>query len=82
MKYLRSKISSGRKYLQALVFSLGLVILTTLLLPFPAIATSLYEIPAIAPGDRTWTIDPAKAISPINEAKIGSDLEKLANYGK
>jgi uncharacterized protein len=78
MKYLRSKIVRGRKYLQSLVITMGLVILTTLLLPFPAIATSLYEIPQVAPGDSTWVIDPAKAISPINEGKIGSDLEKLA----
>jgi len=78
MKYLSSKIFSGRKYLQSLVLSLGLAILTALLLPFPAIATSLYEIPAVAPGDRTWVIDPAKAISPINEGKISGDLEELA----
>ncbi|AFY86809.1 MAG: hypothetical protein CLLPBCKN_003490 [Chroococcidiopsis cubana SAG 39.79] len=78
MRYLRSKITSSRKYLQSLVFSLGLVVLTTLMLPFPAIATSLYEIPSVAPGEKTWVIDPAKAISAINEGKIGSELEKLA----
>lgn len=78
MEQLRRKIFSSRKYLQSWVLSLGLVILTTLLLPFPVSATSLYEIPQIAPGDRTWVIDPAKAISPVNESKIGSTLEKLA----
>lgn len=45
----------------------------------PAVATGVDQMPTITAGDRTWVVDQAEVISRINEAKIGSALETLAN---
>jgi uncharacterized protein len=44
----------------------------------PAAATALYEIPTIAPGVPTWSIDKAGVLSVATKAKINSTMEKLA----
>ena len=78
MLYLRNQIFTGRKYLQRLILGLVLMILASGLVAFPASATGVYEIPQISARDRSWVIDRAEVISPVNEGKIGNELEKLA----
>lgn len=56
-----------------------IVFAVTVLVATPATATGVYQMPTIAAGDRTWVIDQAEVISRINEGKIGSTLEALAN---
>jgi uncharacterized protein len=63
------------------------MILIAQLVTFPANATGVYQIPNLAAGDasgkgkalRTWVIDQADVLSRLNEAKISSALENLAN---
>ncbi len=44
----------------------------------PAWATSIYEMPTLPAGDRTWVIDKAEVLSRATEGKISSSLENLA----
>lgn len=77
MKQLLNKLSNW-KNLQRCILPLLLTLPLALLFTPPAIATSIYQIPQVSPGDRTWVIDQAEVISRVNEAKISNDLEKLA----
>jgi uncharacterized protein len=45
---------------------------------FPAAATALYEIPTVAPGVPTWSIDRAEVLSLSTRTKISTALGKLA----
>lgn len=44
-----------------------------------AIATGVYNIPALAADDPTWVIDQADILSRITESEISKELEDLAN---
>lgn len=44
----------------------------------PASATGVYQIPQLSPGEQTWVIDDGEEISRLNEGKISSQVEKLA----
>lgn len=77
MLYIRNHFSTGIKYLQRLMLALVLI-MASWLVALPASATGVSEIPQISAGDRTWVVDRAEVISPVNENKINSELEKLA----
>lgn len=66
------------KYLQRLISTVALMILTTLLMATPASATSIAQMPNLQPGDRTWVIDQAEVLSRLNEGEISKELENLA----
>lgn len=66
------------KYLQRLILTVALIIITTLLVATPASATSVDQLPTLQPGDRTWVIDQAEVLSRLNEGEISKELEKLA----
>ncbi|OKH25753.1 photosystem II repair protein Psb32 [Chroogloeocystis siderophila] len=65
-------------YLPRLVVFFVVMLLASTLWIAPVNATSIYQIPQVTAGDRTWVIDQAEVISRINEGKIGSALEDLA----
>lgn len=69
------------KYLQRLILPMAVVILTNLVGVMPASATGVYQMPSLSPGDHTWVIDQAEVLSRINENKISSELDKLAQTG-
>lgn len=55
-----------------------MIILASSLITAPALATGVYEIPNLVPGDKTWVVDQAEVISRFNEGKISSAFEDLA----
>ncbi len=62
-----------------LLFSFFLLLVTLLGANVsPALATSVYDLPAIAAGSKTYLLDSADAISLATEGRITGDLKKLA----
>ncbi|WP_253188363.1 TPM domain-containing protein [Leptolyngbya sp. 'hensonii'] len=55
-----------------------LMILAIQLVASPASATGVYEVPALAAGDKTWVVDQAEILSRVSEGTISSTLEELA----
>ncbi len=78
MKQLLNQVINWKHYLQRYIFPLVLMLLTTLVFTPTASATNVYQIQQVSPSDRNWVIDQAEVLSRINENKINSDLEKLA----
>lgn len=78
MKQLFNQVINWKQYLQRYILPLVLMLLTTLLVTPTASAANVYQMPQLSSGDRTWVIDQAEVLSRINENKISSDLEKLA----
>ncbi len=81
MNRLLNQVFSCTKYIQRLILPVALMILIAQLVTFPANATGVYQMPKLSAGDRTWVIDQAEVLSRINENKISSELEKLAQTG-
>ena len=80
MKQLLNRVYGWKKRIQRLLLPLVMVILASLVFATPAMATGVYDIPTITSGDdRTWVVDQAEVISRLNEGKINSALENLAN---
>lgn len=78
MKQLLSQVLNQKKYLQWLILPLTVIVLASSLVATPpAKATGVYDIPALTPD--TWVVDQADVISRINEAKLSSTFEELAN---
>lgn len=77
MKQIPNQIFSW-KYLQRYILPLVLMLLTITLVAPTANATGVYEIPPLNAQQSTWVVDQAEVLSRVNEAKISSDLEKLA----
>ncbi|MBF2073917.1 MAG: TPM domain-containing protein [Synechococcales cyanobacterium C42_A2020_086] len=44
----------------------------------PASATGVYSMPSLAPGEPTWVVDQAGALSRATRGELGGNLEKLA----
>jgi len=78
MKSLLNQELSWKRYLQWLLLPLVAIIVASSLFATPVLATGVYQMPNIAPGDRTWVVDQAEVISRLNEGKISSALEDLA----
>ena len=73
MKQLPKK-PSGLKIRQCLATILLAFLFTLGLIATPANATGVYDLPS----DPTWVVDQAEVISRINEGKLKSSLENLA----
>jgi uncharacterized protein len=63
--------------LKSLVISALAIILTTLCLATPAVATGVYDLPNPNNGD-VWVVDQADEISFANQSKLGKTFKKLA----
>lgn len=55
------------------------IVLVLLLSTAPAMATGVYQMPELDPGDRTWIIDNDDILSRATEGRINQNLEKLAD---
>jgi uncharacterized protein len=60
------------------VLTLAIVTIALQLSMAPALATALYEIPAVSAGVPTWVIDKADVLSLSTKGKIKGTLEQLA----
>ena len=78
MKSLLNQELSWKRYLQWLLLPLVTMMVASSLFATPVFATSVDQIPNIAPGDHTWVVDQAEVISRLNEGKISSAFEDLA----
>ncbi|MCM0593471.1 MAG: TPM domain-containing protein [Gloeotrichia echinulata IR180] len=78
MKHLLPQVFNSTKHLIRLILPLVMIILASSLITAPALATGVYQIPNLVPGDKTWVVDQAEVISRFNEGKISSAFEDLA----
>jgi uncharacterized protein len=78
MKQLLKQVFSSQKRLIRLIVPLVTVILVASLFATPALATGVYQIPNLTPGNDTWVLDQGEVISRLNEGKINSAFEDLA----
>lgn len=65
-------------WLKNLIVSTILIVLVTICLTAPAIATGLYDLPDFN-ADQVWVVDTADAISNSNQSKLTSTFKELAN---
>ncbi|BAZ45244.1 hypothetical protein NIES4102_22630 [Chondrocystis sp. NIES-4102] len=65
-------------WLKSLIASTILIVLVTICLTAPAIATGLYDLPDFN-ADQVWVVDTADAISNSNQSKLTSTFKELAN---
>ncbi len=63
------------KYVIGLILCLAIAFSTAIA---PAIATGVYDLPALSVGSDTWVVDQADAISFANENRLNGQLSKLA----
>ncbi|MEH2026776.1 photosystem II repair protein Psb32 [Nostoc sp.] len=77
MKHLLKQVFSGQKHLIRLILPLVTVIFAASLFATPALATGVYQIPNLIPGN-TWVLDQGEVISRLNEGKISSTFKDLA----
>lgn len=64
--------------LSRLILPILTVVLAMGLWTLPATATNAFDLPSVQVGDQTWMIDEGEVISRLNEGKISSELEQLA----
>ncbi|RUR83096.1 photosystem II repair protein Psb32 [Chlorogloeopsis fritschii PCC 9212] len=76
MKQLLNQVFNWKKRIHWLFLPLMSVILASSLFMAPALATGVYQIPALTPD--TWVVDEADVISRVNEGKLSSAFEELA----
>lgn len=72
------RIFTQRKYLQRLLGAIAFLVLGTLMLATPALATGVYQMPSLSAGDRTWLIDKGEVLSRVSEGEISQALDSLA----
>ena len=65
------------KFWQGVVISCLSCLMAIGLMIGPAIATGVYDLPAIAPGEPIWIIDQADVISLANEGTLSNSLKNL-----
>ncbi len=78
MKQLLKQLFSNKKHFVRLIIPLVTIIFAASLLSAPALATGVYQIPNLTPGNDTWVLDQGEVISRLNEGKISSAFEDLA----
>jgi len=78
MKQKLKPIFSIKKHLIQIFTPLLIVVLGCSLFTAPALATGVYQIPNLTPNS-DWVVDQGEIISRVNEGKISSSFEKLAN---
>ncbi len=75
MKMLLNQVKNWKKCSIRLVLTVAIALIVSLFAT-PAWATSVYEIPNLAPD--TWIVDEGDVISRFNEGKISGELAELA----
>ncbi|MBD2363197.1 TPM domain-containing protein [Anabaena minutissima FACHB-250] len=78
MEQLLNQVFRMKKLLIRLILPLLTVILASSLFTTSALATGVYQIPNLTPGDSTWVVDQSEVISRINEGQISKTFEELA----
>ncbi len=79
MKQLLKHILNWKTHLHRLILPAAIITVTFSLFTTPALATGVYEMPNLAAGDNTWVVDEADVISRVNEGKISTTFQDLAN---
>jgi len=62
-----------------LLVGVAAIALVSLLWAAPARATGVYQMPDLAPGDRTWVIDDDDVLSRVTESHLNQNVQKLAD---
>ncbi len=78
MKQLLNQLLSIKKHFIRLILPLLAIILGSSLFATPALATGVYQMPSLTASDPNWVLDKSDVISRINEGKISSSFEDLA----
>ncbi|PSO88443.1 MAG: beta-propeller domain-containing protein, methanol dehydrogenase [Cyanobacteria bacterium QS_6_48_18] len=78
MRQLSMGFEFGKRFLQRLILTLLLLVLTTGGIAAPAHATSVDEMPQVNAGESSWVVDKAEVLSRINKGRLGSSLDNLA----
>ncbi|MBH8553028.1 TPM domain-containing protein [Nostocaceae cyanobacterium CENA357] len=78
MKQLLNQLLSIKKHFIRLILSLLAIILGSSLFVTPALATGVYQMPSLTASDANWVLDKGDVISRINEGKVSSSFEDLA----
>lgn len=60
------------------LMAIALMLFLTQLIPTPALATGVYQIPPLKVGEPTWILDQAEVLSRSTRGQISNQLEKLA----
>jgi uncharacterized protein len=76
LRYYLVRVASAVR--NRLLLTLAIVTIALQLAIAPALATALYEIPAVSAGVPTWVIDKADVLSLATKGQIKSTLEQLA----
>ncbi len=77
MTRLRKQLFNWRKYLQALAATIAIALIASQMAVLPALATGVYELPALSAGDRTWVWDKGDVLSRSSESDITNELDNL-----
>ncbi len=76
LRYYLVRVASAVR--NRLLLTLAIVTIALQLAIAPALATALYEIPAVSAGVPTWVIDKADVLSLATKGQIKGTLEQLA----
>lgn len=66
------------KFAQRIILSFALLLLLTGIVTPNALATGVYDIPTVTPGQSTWVIDQGEVLSRSSEGETSKNLESLA----
>lgn len=78
MTHILNPVFRIKAILLRLILPLMTVILASSLFSASALATGVYDIPNLTPGNPTWVIDQGEVISRINEGQISTSFDDLA----
>jgi uncharacterized protein len=76
MKRLYGRFERCKQQMVNWLVILFLMVLGSQILPHPAYATGVYDLPSVS--DRSWLVDKADVFSLVNANQISGSLEKLA----
>ena len=79
IQQLLKQILSNFQYHIRLLLSIIALVFATQFVMAPAHATGVYQMPSLSAGEHTWVLDEDDAISRLNEGRISSAFEKLAD---
>lgn len=71
------QLFNWRNYLQQVAVAIAIVSIAFQIGVLPALATGVYELPALSAGDRTWVWDKGDVLSRSTESNINSAIDSL-----
>ncbi|WP_293154480.1 MULTISPECIES: TPM domain-containing protein [unclassified Microcoleus] len=71
------QLFNWRNYLQQAAVTIAIVSIAFQIAVLPALATGVYELPALSAGDRTWVWDKGDVLSRSTESNVSSVLDTL-----